>query len=181
MNTPWGKSDSKTNYLRGVSFVGTPGHGGFAVTSKAAHQYLTAQARAKAEFRNGYFFFEEDCDAFIVMLEIPQTRDQYSEDKIVESLSHWHADYLIERGIAPEPQAYEWFKMNRLEDQMRKEKNPELVVAAFGDWHKDCPKGSVLVSTADGKQYLVPSAEYGDRGGKLNVLSNYSNVQAVTA
>jgi hypothetical protein len=36
MRTPWGLSDSKQTLDRGLSFVNTTSHGGFAVTAMAA-------------------------------------------------------------------------------------------------------------------------------------------------
>jgi uncharacterized protein DUF7007 len=56
MNTPWGKSDSKITLTRGISFVTTPSHGGFAVTPNAALEYLSTSAVARAQVRELLLF-----------------------------------------------------------------------------------------------------------------------------
>ena len=84
MNTPWGKSDSKTNIIHGVSWVGTPSHGGLAVTVRAAtaiwypedgtrqRQMLSSKALKLADRKGSYFFFEEDCLYAIAFYEHPE-------------------------------------------------------------------------------------------------------------
>lgn len=83
MNTPWGKSDSKISIERGVSWVGTPSHGGLAITASKAVQTLSSKAitiamreRYGTEFVNlpktAYLFFEEDCAYAIAFYEHPE-------------------------------------------------------------------------------------------------------------
>lgn len=83
MNTPWGKSDSKITIGRGVSWVGTPSHGGLAITAGRAVQMLSSKAitiamrtRYGTEFVNlpktAYVFFEEDCDYAVAFYEHPE-------------------------------------------------------------------------------------------------------------
>ena len=184
MNTPWGKSDSKITLARGVSLVGTPGHGGFAITPSAALKYLSTAAVARATKYGGYYFFEEDCDAFIVLLELPVSLLEVlggviqTEESLVKSLSYWHLDYLQERGITPNAEGAKFFQENRLADTMRRDKSPNLIVSASGDWADWVPAGKVGVITADNRRYLVPEAQYDNRVN-LNLLSNYHGVQAV--
>src|SRR5260370_30173594 len=101
MNTPWGKADSIQRIARGLSFVGTPSHGGFMVADGFARKHLSGAALVRGERFGNYYAFEEDCNAFIILLEIPSSRQGTvtDESKIVDGLSHWHADYLIQRGI----------------------------------------------------------------------------------
>jgi hypothetical protein len=83
MNTPWGKSDSVTRLERGVSWVGTPSHGGLAITATAAMKALTSKAinialesihgTALVNLpKSGYVFFEEDCAYAIAFYEHPE-------------------------------------------------------------------------------------------------------------
>lgn len=176
MNTPWGRSDSKTTYLRGVSFVSTPGHGGFAITPSAALKYLSTSAVSRALKYGSYYFFEEDCDAYLVHFEIAQTRAAgLSDETILMALSQWHADYLIERGIEPNPVGLKFFNENKQADRMRADKSPDLIVSASGDWADWVPKGRVGVITADGKRYTVRASEYAPKN--LNLLSQHTDVQ----
>jgi hypothetical protein len=178
MQTPWGKSDSKQTFARGLSFVSTPSHGGFAVAETFGRKNLSIAAQQRGAFRNGYFFFEEDCDASIILLELPITRNGLDEQKIIDSLSVWHADYLLQRGIEPTAEGLKIFNQHRLEERLRTDKSPNLIVSASGDWHPDCPEGSVLVTTADDHKWLVPAAEYDNRRG-LNLLSLFSSKVAL--
>jgi hypothetical protein len=179
MNTPWGKSDSIQRFERGLSFVSTPGHGGFAITPQVALKHLSTPAVAKAQKYGSYYFFEEDCDAFIILLEVPTTRNGMTEDKIIDSLSHWHADYLIARGIQPTANGLKFYNDNRLEDRMRADKSPDLIVSANGDWKQGVPKDMVEVTTADGARHFVWASEYAKRNTGLTLLSNFVHVQAV--
>lgn len=102
MFTPWGNSDSETKYDHGLTWVGTPSHGGFLVGKAYARKHLSPAAIVEGEHFGQYFAFEEDCDAAIVLYELPQTREGFShvsDAELIESLSHWHPKYLAARGI----------------------------------------------------------------------------------
>ncbi len=180
MKTPWGKTDSIQRIVRGLSFVSTPSHGGFAVADGFARKHLSSAALLRGHRKNNYHFFEEDCDAFIILLEIPASRQGTltDEKKIIEGLSRWRADYLTERGITPDPDGLNWFNENRLMDRMRADRSPDLIVAAFGEWAPWVKKGCVGVMTADGSSWLIPSDDYNNRAN-LNLLSHYPRIKAV--
>jgi hypothetical protein len=102
--TPWGNSDSEKRYDRGLTWVGTPSHGGFLVGKAYARKHLTPAAIAAGMPFGPYIAFEEDCLATIVLYELPQTREGFSdtsEERLIESLSAWVPTYLKARGIAP--------------------------------------------------------------------------------
>lgn len=179
MRTPWGIADSIQRITRGLSFVGTPSHGGFMVADGFARKHLSSAALLRGERFGNYYAFEEDCDAFIILLEISSSRQgTLTEKKIIEGLSRWHADYLIERGIAPGLEGLKWFNENRLQDRMRADKSPDLIVSATGTIAKWVPEGYVGVITADGSYWLVPADQYNNRAN-LNLLSHYTEVKAV--
>jgi hypothetical protein len=182
MNTIWGKSDSKITLARGLSWVGTPSHGGFAITTKAAQQYLTNAAIQRGERRGAYLFYEEDCLADIVLYERPQVlRLKWStsvptKESLIKSLSAWNADYLLEVGETPDPDGLKFFNENKQMDRMRADRSPDLIIAAFGEWAPWVEKGYVGVMTADGASWLVPANQYDNRAN-LNLLSHYINVK----
>jgi uncharacterized protein DUF7007 len=183
VNTIWGKSDNKITLARGLSWVGTPSHGGFAITVKAAQQYLTNAAIARGERRGAYLFYEEDCLASIILYELPQAlRLKWStsvptREALVESLSNWNADYLLEVGVTPTEAGLKFFNENKKQDQMRAERSGDLIVSATGTIAKWVPEGWVGVITADGNYHLVLSSEYDNRAN-LNLLSNYPSAKA---
>ena len=107
MNTPWGQSDYQRTIQRGLHWVSTPSHGGFMVSRGLAENLLTRAAISEGEHFGDYLAFEEDCDAAIVLYELPQTREGFShvsDAELLESLSYWHIPYLVARGIMPNPE-----------------------------------------------------------------------------
>lgn len=72
MSTPWGQSDYKREYQRGLFMVNTPGHGGIAVSKGLAAKILSAKAIQLAGIQQGgYVFFEEDCAVCVAALDSP--------------------------------------------------------------------------------------------------------------
>lgn len=107
MNTPWGKSDSRTKIQRGVSWVGTPSHGGLAVTNKAAKQFLSEKARSfgtdHAYVEEApYYFFEEDCAYAIAFYEHPG----WLRVMTAKDFDYWQSDAAVQNllmnGASPE-------------------------------------------------------------------------------
>ena len=71
-STPWGRADIATRFARGITFYNTPGHGGFKL-SKGLNE------RIPEDFRNESWsalgkqgWYEEDCDANIVIVHFPE-------------------------------------------------------------------------------------------------------------
>jgi hypothetical protein len=117
-NSPWGPVQQQDNFCPGVTRVSTAGHGGFAIAEGFAHKHLSEAARSRAGFKNsGYYWYEEDCDWAIPVYELPdlwpevfrwmpQGSAAEYEKYLIESLSCWNADYLLVRGITPDPVCY---------------------------------------------------------------------------
>jgi hypothetical protein len=111
--TPWGMSDSEKSYDRGLTWVGTPSHGGFLVGKGYARKHLSPAAIAEGAPFGQYLAFEEDCDASIILYELPQTRGDFTfgpegaEADLLMSLSRWHPAYLAARGIAATAEPFE--------------------------------------------------------------------------
>jgi len=185
MNTPWGYSDFQQTLTRGLTIVGTPSHGGAMVSRGFAKNHLTNAARNRAYRFGDYYAYEEDCDIAIVMYELPEyfsSEDRTSEEIIqsaIKSLSMWYADYLLELGVEPSPEQYEEYKANRLEEEMRKNHDPDLIIACWGDWHTKI-SGVNQVATADGKVYHITknSSDYA-HGIRPFLLSNCEVIREV--
>jgi hypothetical protein len=108
MNTPWGHSDYEKKLERGLTWVSTPSHGGFLIGRALAARLLTPAATACGNKFGNYLAYEEDCDAAIILYELPRTRESFSntsDAELVKSLTYWHLPYLIARGITPNPEA----------------------------------------------------------------------------
>lgn len=170
--SPWGNIQHSRIIMRGMRSVSTDGHGGLMLTKKFAEKHLSESA-LKRGFRYGeYYCYEEDCAWSIPTLEIKESWDKwYDEDtdaekRLLETISTYYADYLIERGIAPLEPQYTEYREGKLWDKMNAEKNPDLIVSAWGEWYTKIP-GVIQVATADGKKHLIKGEGYGDMNLKL--------------
>lgn len=104
--SPWGKIDSVTKIVNGISFVSTPSHGGLRVSLKALNDYACdAEYLKNHAIPMGYYlFFEEDCNAPLALFDMPRVLDKYAKlqgldaDKLFEdfkkSVKRWHSDYF---------------------------------------------------------------------------------------
>ena len=98
MNTPWGCSDNEKRFGRGLTWVGTPSHGGFLVGRAYARKHLSQAAQDAGDPFGSYLAYEEDCDAAIVLYELPFTREGFSnvsDQELLDSLSYWETPYLL--------------------------------------------------------------------------------------
>ena len=167
-NTPWGKSQTAHKIERGLTFHSTSGHGGFLVSKGYAKKHLSEAAQKRGVSYGGYLAYEEDCLASIITFEIPKSADIFgtqAHDYGFASLSHWNADYLLERGIEPDPTHYSKWLLRQEDDRLRAERSPDLIVSAIG-----IDSDAVEVRTADGSRHLVTKESYQRREG-LNLLS----------
>ena len=88
MNTPWGASDYREQTpVPGVTFYGTPSHGGYHVTGPALDR-IPAQFR-ESKYTPGYpGWFEEDCDWAIVAVFIPEAFPVPPHDGCTDGYRH---------------------------------------------------------------------------------------------
>jgi hypothetical protein len=171
MYSPWGPTDFHETKASGVHVVGTPSHGGIMVSEGFAKRYLTQAAISRGLRYGDYLCYEEDCDAAIVVFELPDLFPDSDIVKAKRSLSLWNADYLLERGIQPvEPQYTEYREMKQA-DKMRAAHDPNLIISAWGDWYTHIP-GVDMVETADGKCHFVTAESYKNHEMPLNLLSD---------
>lgn len=162
MNTPWGKSDSTTKVMRGLSFVTTPSHGGFMITRKLASEILSQAAILEGRICGQYLAYEEDCDAEVILWEVKKARDltpSHSEEQIRRSLSAWHVPYLVAVNVIPLEPEWTHYQERQEEDRLRREHGP-IIICAWGDWKDGVPKGHVKVELANGHSYILTSEDY---------------------
>ena len=110
MNTPWGYADY-TKHLDGtyngqkvvlddLIQVSTAGHGGIGLKVEA-NSILSNYAKCIAIKEGGYYWFEEDCNWPIVILEFEKAVPNAIDSKMVEIAKEvasewheeWHKDY----------------------------------------------------------------------------------------
>lgn len=170
-NSYWGKVQHESKIERGLTSVSTPRHGGFLVSKGYALKHLSTAAIENGLEWNGYLCYEEDCLASIIFLELPQSRKILSlsvtESDLIRSLSFFNADYLLKRGITPDPEAYKCYLRNQEDNRLRKEKSPDLIVSAITH-----APGIVRVLTADNVAHYVTKESYDSREVReVNLLS----------
>ena len=178
MNTPWGKADHICKLAEGVYSVGTPSHGGLMVRKEVAGRDLTDAAYRRGDPFGDFMAYEEDCDFCIPMFEREDWLLTWNQmeggttttKRLFHSLSAWNADYLLARGLQPEPEGYAyWLKM--VEDKRRRAAgDADLIVAAWGEWYTKQPDVTE-VATADGKHHFVTDDSYAKVDPNLRLLS----------
>ena len=84
MNTPWGRSDHKEEIAEGITFYGTPSHGGIKLNSarnKQIPEYM----------RSADNWYEEDCDWAKVAVIFPEHFVK-SYAQALDSLRNWNPE-----------------------------------------------------------------------------------------
>lgn len=178
--TPWGAADFVEPLARGISWVGTPRHGGLRIAKGFAKRHLSSAAIKRAEEFANYLWYEEDVAWMIPMWELPQfwpkafmhMRDyntfQSRYDYLWQGLSRWFPQYLLAKGDQPIPELYEQWKTEQRDREMRREKHKDLIVSAL----RTSDPEIVQVWTADGASHFITSESYSRRvPGELNLLS----------
>ncbi len=92
--TIWGEIQTSHQLAVGVIDVTTAGHGGIIVDKSVADKYLSSEAKKVADFKNGCYHFEEDCDWAIFAFENPTIVPQQWLQYIENSLNRWNPDYI---------------------------------------------------------------------------------------
>jgi len=165
MHTPWGKSDYSKTYGEGVTFYGTPSHGGFRVL--AAQQALMPEI-----LRNDDGWYEEDCDWAKVAIAFPDLFTAEDAVNARETLRNWFpAIYEQHFGVTLKP-GESYVRDKELFDKAHAA--DWVTIAAWGDWADGVPKGMVgVVATLGGSRrpeqitphryFVVPATEYDTR------------------
>jgi hypothetical protein len=75
-STPWGAADHVTLIGDGIAHISTPSHGGFYVPSELNEQIPAEWREASWDGLAKTGWYEEDCDAAMVILTFPQWFDR---------------------------------------------------------------------------------------------------------
>jgi hypothetical protein len=150
------------------------------LTGRFAEKHLCKEARALAYRYYKWYCYEEDCDWAIVAWELPQHWDRVfaqSSEKyrdnprvqrayLLQTLSRWHPNYLIAKGVVPDPEGLARWQDQEDFNRMRDERHPDLIVSAIGSHDPLVAEGAVMVTTADDKRHLVHQEQYRELMGK---------------
>ncbi len=71
METPWGKADYTQVHSEGITFYGTPSHGGFKLLAKRNTEVPQYLKDATWNNQGNYGWYEEDVDWSIVAMVFP--------------------------------------------------------------------------------------------------------------
>jgi len=157
--TPWGPSQSKTTYARGINFYSTAGHGGIMLSvgmNKRIPEYARNPDRA----------YEEDIAWAIVVTFLPNYFKQKMRDDAFNALKNWFPEIWEKNyGVALKP-GESYVKDKRAEEE--RNSHNFTVTTAWGDWQNNVPTGKVGVSavkraTGERKFFLVEDSEYENR------------------
>jgi hypothetical protein len=101
--TPWGEADYYAAIAEGIAFYGTPSHGGFCLSEERLQQ-MPAYLR-DARTRNTGPWFEEDCEAALVVLAFPEEFTAQRDREFAEKTARYffpavYAALQQERGAA---------------------------------------------------------------------------------
>ena len=85
MNTPWGKSEYKTEICKGITVYSTASHGGF----KVINEILPVMPK---QYINGDGWYEEDCESCKVVLAFPHLFEERQRDHAKKTWEFWFKD-----------------------------------------------------------------------------------------
>lgn len=173
-SSPWGRIQHTQHIMPGWRSVSTAGHGGYMLTKRFAEDHLCPAAIRRAHRFLNWLCYEEDCDWAIVAWELPRYWDRvFAESSqkyrdnpevqrayLLQSLSRWHPDYLIAKGVEPDPEGLARWQDQEDFNRMRGERHPDLIISAVGSHYPSVPEGAVQVTTADHKRHFVDGEHY---------------------
>lgn len=159
VRSPWGKVQQTSVYADGIVFVSTASHGGFKLSR-------SRQAQMPEALRIQGGWYEEDCEAALVVVGFPQHFKPEQVENAIKEVKNWFPDkYEGWTGtVLPVEESYT--KRNRKFEADNADNY--VVISAWGDWHQKVPKGMVAVlatkggnrNSNDTKWFLVPANEY---------------------
>ncbi|MEQ8285731.1 hypothetical protein [Thalassospira sp.] len=172
VHTPWGIADHCREYAEGITFYGTPSHGGFKLSPErlaAMHPALRVPAG----------WFEEDCEWAKVAFAFPECFTPEQREAAIHTLKDWCPDayeaatgetlapgasYIKDQRLFHEKHAEDWIVISAISS----DQHPGQVecIATIGgkrgEWGKADPEE---------RRYLVPKAEYDKRGSHGFVIN----------
>lgn len=173
--SPWGGIQGSKVVAKGLKFVCTASHGGYMVTSNFAKKYLSKNCQKYGLKYKDYLCYEEDSAYSILEFEIIDEfgdriykgEKSFEEYKVslIKSLSYYFPEYLIEKGVTPNEKEYKEYLENKKREQMRAEKNPDLIISV-----STINKEIVRVITANNKEHFISKESYRNLRENSNLL-----------
>ncbi len=171
--SPWGAIDSENVVAEGITFVHTPGHGGYKLSRER-------NAKVDSAWRKPGGWYEEDCEWAIVALTFPDVFPAEHNGTDLVALTHQTAKnyYPDEYAAATGNTVLVQESYVLRQRAFRAGTEDDLVtISAFGDWAEWVPAGMVGVFAVvggrgalptsrvneQGRYYLVPAAAYRNR------------------
>lgn len=159
VRSPWGKVQQTSVYADGIVFVSTASHGGFKLSR-------SRQAQMPEALRIQGGWYEEDCEAALVVLGLSKHFSNEQLIRATESVKNWFPDKYEQWTGIEIPVEQSLVKKNRKFEADNADNY--VVISAWGDWHQKVPKGMVAVlankggnrNSNDTKWFLVPANEY---------------------
>lgn len=173
--TAWGRAVNSSMLGYGVRVVRTKDGGGFVFGEGNARKLLSSAAITRAEPYGRYLCYSFAGERWVIPLfempahwtvMLPRVADPRA--KLIQTLSRHHADYLLDRGIEPEPKALALWKRDQAYRVRLGQMDPDLIINA-----RSVAPGMVEVITADGRTHVVTEASFDRQGqhGSLFLLS----------
>jgi hypothetical protein len=89
VQTPWGISDDVTHFAEGIWFYTTPSHGGFRLSAERLLELPEALRKTNLNYC-GAQWFEEDCEASLVVVGFPDHFTGDERARALEALRRWY-------------------------------------------------------------------------------------------
>lgn len=159
VRSPWGKVQETSVYADGIVFVSTASHGGFKLSR-------TRQSQMPKALRSEGGWYEEDCEAALVVVGLPNYFTNEQLVRATESVKNWFPDRYEQWTGEVLPVEESYVKRNRKFEADNAENY--VVISAWGDWHAKVPTGMVCGlatkggnrNTNEQKWFLIPATEY---------------------
>lgn len=171
--TPWGSAQSRQELAPGVVAISTARHGGVWISKQRQQQMPPALTKVAVPTRPA--FYEEDIAYAAVLLAFPDALHAWAEQMNMETdeaayilrnkFRDWYPDVYEEWTGKAVPPGTSWVRDKA--NFENEHADDYVVIAAWGDWHHECPKGMVLTlarrgSDCDQRRFLVPAEEYNE-------------------
>lgn len=98
-HSPWGPIEHETLYSDECRFVSTASHGGFQVTGQARKR-VQALHPTWSPFNGTYGWYEEDCDAAIVVVALPELFPFSDVQRAATSILSYGLRYYSQETVA---------------------------------------------------------------------------------
>ena len=122
--SPWGRIQSSKTIAEGIEFVSTASHGGVKLDRKN-------NAKMPVVFRRKNGWYEEDCEAALVIITFPEHFKQEVVDAAHKSAKNWYPDEYEKHFGVVIPLAESSTKSSRAFDAENHDKF--VVTSAWGD------------------------------------------------